>query len=894
VLERRFRKVASGAWSWLNELADMGYDSQEMAQILVEQHEQSPLLPFDPWTGEHRLPDAKFHTQNCTHCHADVLSFPGTVVGKASYEADDVVLNEFTGLGSAHTGSERSTPRKLSHDYPLDHEPAKIVDGAIERDHGPSGAIEGELRAATSSKQSPAVLMLQSTQSVHDKNSSDLHNDTIHSPDQAYTPSTEPSFVQDDQERPEPAAMDISSLRRVVASLCGLAGIDPQILPEVRLTNGVVDFGPSHVSLAFSKYGIYEASFVSTIATALERLCTAISIVQQAGGCCDRFTALYLRPLQNALELCTISIEDVIRLKRQLNIDTHRSSKYALNGEEAYRASASIAQQILKPLAEWGSRDIQFSLLYDFKELHAIALVTQFLNVAFVAYLQGHCGSLDLFFLEEQLSSMTLWGERANAYHAHISVSVEELTCLSSMLEGSCVIAFELRFPWDSRSIGPYDVLASADDLIDTWGPGTMTIQRYWRDDKSERVASLALRGGMITCCRGHKYHWTKFEDFSKDLIKEGWNRFTKICIGAHIDVNVNCSMDEANYLAISAGRWQQLGTRPAFWRHQEKQMGLQGGQYVNVVYNSTMNKVPGISLKVQLIANLQKRIEYYAFLSASCGLQVSFCSGLARRISMRELLADLLPIFVHRQVAVPKSWHKLVGHYDVIQNLSSDEFSVCQAMFCRMSESDPACFESFWSLALELVKSLEFTGLQPTGDDFVLGFVPTDASEPLLQIPFRTKGNNLWLKVLRDSDSCATFAYITPNCLQMGGHGCRNLTQSWQGQIHFLQTNVEQQLNGLSTCAIPADNWYLKDKETHFFRAKDDDKDIVLSATVVRSTAIPEPRLLVKESKIPLNIITRMFHRQDQRYLQEKLTTKHGAQRAFITSSLEAAPWFT
>jgi hypothetical protein len=350
--------------------------------------------------------------------------------------------------------------------------------------------------------------------------------------------------------------------------------------------------------------------------------------------------------------------------------------------------------------------------------------------------------------------------------------------------------------------------------------------------------------------------------------------------------------MKETALVSALEGHWLPLGTRRAYWKHQERQVGLQGGQNVTAVYNSTWDKVPGVSLKTQLISNLNNKIEYFAFLTACCGLQVSLCSGLARRVTMMELIADLLPKFVARQASLPHFWSMLNQKYSIIEKLISKNLDMIRSTFLRMSYEDSNCYLEFWSLASDLVKALELTGLQPTGDHFELGFIPQDTSSPLLRISTPAKGGNLWLKVLRDSESSATFAYATTSCFQIGEqHACQNRLPFLDGSIHLLQTDVQQQF--LSTSKLWEDEWCLKHNETHFFRAKDDNRDILLSATVLRCEEFPEPRLFVKESRIPLHMITRMFRRQGPRYLQEKLTMATGAQRAFITSSLEVKPWF-
>jgi hypothetical protein len=659
-----------------------------------------------------------------------------------------------------------------------------------------------------------------------------------------------------------------------------MAGVRP-VANQPLLHEWEIDF-------ANKPYPVVKCSGVAklqTVSEAVSRLCTAISKVQQSGGCCERFTFLCKTRHHETLVLRSIAVKQVAAFGVALR---------RANGNIASAEARVAACSILELFPDFEGVGRAFSAAE-----HVVCLAAQFLNAAFVSYMQGHCGCLEFFFLEYEVLGMTLWGAGQSNEHS-IRVSPEKLTCLDAMLDGQNVIAFQITSAYGHDVIAPattsssrYDVLASADDLIDTWGPGNMILQQR-NSNEPDAVAGLVLRGGIIHERRESHHHWTPLAEFTESTFAGQWDRCQMIRIGTQIDVNKHCTAKESDHLEAFEGLWKPLGTAQAYWKHQERQIGLQGGQYVTMVYNSTWDKVPGVRLKTQLIQNLGKKLEYFAFLNACCGLQVSACSGLARRITMRELLSDLLPTFVLRQASASTFWHKLIAEFDIIGNLASENFTPCREMFTRMSEQNSQCFDGFWHLALELVKSLELTGLQPAGDEFFLGFLPTEPTEYLRRVSITTKGNNLWLKILRDSESSATFAYLTPKCLELGGKGCRKATLTQENRVHFLQTDVQRQLDGLSPKGTSSANWQLKDKETHFFRAKDDNKDVVLSASVVRSAAFSEPRLFVKESLIPLHIIKRMFRRQDQQYLQEKLTSMPGDQRAFITSSLEAGPWFT
>ena len=61
------------------------------------------------------------------------------------------------------------------------------------------------------------------------------------------------------------------------------------------------------------------------------------------------------------------------------------------------------------------------------------------------------------------------------------------------------------------------------------------------------------------------------------------------------------------------------------------------------------------------------------AFLSPNCRLQVSFCTGVARRVALRELLADVMVAFVVSRLAKPNLWEKLKTQHAIVGNFKNE-----------------------------------------------------------------------------------------------------------------------------------------------------------------------------------------------------------------------------
>jgi len=107
------------------------------------------------------------------------------------------------------------------------------------------------------------------------------------------------------------------------------------------------------------------------------------------------------------------------------------------------------------------------------------------------------------------------------------------------------------------------------------------------------------------------------------------------------------------------------LGTFGAHWELHERQAGIQTGQYVLGQFNQTWRKVQGKTLK-QLQLEQEDNL-LLPFLEATWGLQVSFCTSVARRVPLRELVADVLPIFANTLFLQPELWEGLITNHNII-----------------------------------------------------------------------------------------------------------------------------------------------------------------------------------------------------------------------------------
>jgi hypothetical protein len=147
----------------------------------------------------------------------------------------------------------------------------------------------------------------------------------------------------------------------------------------------------------------------------------------------------------------------------------------------------------------------------------------------------------------------------------------------------------------------------------------------------------------------------------------------TKILIGTPVTVNDLCCIDERKCWEACTPALVQLGTFAPHWNVSERQLGLQGGQYLMGQFNQTWSKKQGKTLKqFQLEQDDESLVPFLEF---TWGLQVSFCTSVARRVTLRELVADLLEVFANTFPLHYNLWEELKNNHKILEALKTTGF---------------------------------------------------------------------------------------------------------------------------------------------------------------------------------------------------------------------------
>jgi hypothetical protein len=776
LLHDNFGAVASGPWQWLHELRDEGFSNMEIAELLLQQHNDHPWIYFDHEPVRDNFPQRGLHVKGCVH----------------------------DGGASSEVKKGRSDP-----------------------------AIDTFRLMSLADPMKPQL-------GVHE----------------------------------------------TVASLCGLAGILPPSSRNQPWSGEVIFQDEICALVSYHQKGVTRGTMWNRIRDAAQRFCSAFAELQQSGHCCDSFT--FLRSSTTATGSVQEPCVELGTIDSHLMLDFLTSLRGTDFSDRQARSCGLSARLLLNSAFNSLESGVQ---LFDLpgavsteEHVDLCALAVQVLCLGFVSYCQAHTGALRLFFMEYQLTEIRLFGAGdISSASPSIVARLCELTCFGSML-GDAVLVFDSvpaqKGDFIRDEAVKFNLLASPEDIVDTWGPGGFVMAMDAIGES--KIISILIGGGCISLDteQPNTYHWGPELQLAFDQAPT-MRRKDKIVVATSIAVNPECHLDEEECFRICDEYRDPLGTYEAFWTMVERQAGLQAGLYATAVYNQTWAKRAGRILKESLILDLE--LDVLPFLESTSGLQVSFCSGLARRVRMRVLMAEVLPAFVQQKVLLPAQW---VNLRDSLQFLNILREGDLKGWLRNAELNHHACYELACVLIRAVARLLQYTGIDQSEKHFIVAWFPSlpGISPQCIRIP--PDKTNYWTRVLQDSSDCATFAYFTSACLQISSCGCRKKASSWHGEMALIETEVHRHVDGPhATLEWP---WKLQDGQSYPIGHPELNRTTQLKARVEISDPLQIPRFVVSPSGVPLHYMNRIMLKQRSRKerLRERLTSLDKVQRAIIAST--------
>lgn len=677
-----------------------------------------------------------------------------------------------------------------------------------------------------------------------------------------------PRLIRDDLERPD-------ELKRIIAEHCGLAGILPSSR-DTSLWTGCVSFIEDEDSVSITYYLRPASSRLFTrLRDALWRFCGIATYLQENPLCCNAFTVLRFASVDEGqvIELCPINLETAHKLLETLDvyIGTYEP------GQEIFSQLSELADNIIHAACEDSNFGTENELDGDIC-LDKVCLAVQVLNLGLYSYSQAHIGSIQPYFLTKPISQFYLLGCKpphvGTAWRC-IRLVPCQFTCMAGVT-GDLVNVFGSSKHENRPSMGQaLDLVAIPLDVAETWDARQFIINTAFLEP--HRVCAIELGNGYISPVERTSHDLEE----TNDLVRLHWSvktqsvnlrrpfsLYRKARIGM-VSVNSCCPIAEHRSGQCAEVGMHTLGTSQAYWERSQTQVGLTVGQYAGAQINTTWQKRQEKTLKH---SNLKLEIGR-SFLQSDWGLQISCCTGVARRISLCTLLADVVPILIEDLLQRPPGWGKLQTQHDMIGALSGANFGHW------FDGLDVGLQNDAMRIIRYVLSILGDTGIDDSGDsgDHHVAIWPRK-DNPLGCMRIPCKKDTLWARMLQDSEHCATFAYINPLCLETQQWKCQKKeTARWYNKSVALNTQVSlyiKQHHGVSS----NDRSQLKNKQTYLVDPRG--KYLIGKALVPNSptTMYALPEICVSPSILPGGVQARL-----KEHLREKHFANARAQRVIV-----------
>jgi hypothetical protein len=602
--------------------------------------------------------------------------------------------------------------------------------------------------------------------------------------------------------------------------------------------------------------------------------------MQITGFCCDSFSIIIRQTRGHDLDeeplpvsLCRINFSTVLQMLREL--------QPLSSARDIRRCDLANAQKLLwdllRSIVPHCSEHFQTENVDD--ALHFLSLATQFLSLGLLSYSQGHVGPIQPFFLDTPQQKIVLTGSKASGNQSGcITAELTNLTCIGDMV-GDQVLTFKVNlsstdvFLLETEEI--HDVLACPEDLIDTWGPANFIVPHASIDSFP---CAIKICGGVIYAPveNALKFHWKK-EVSAQEIHPVCFNSRTKICIGSAVVVNLNCNINEEECWSKSSCALETLGVHGDYWRHDERQLaGQLGCDYAVLQASVTKHKIPGETMKQSILRQDAEMLKPY--LNYMWGLQVSFCTGVARRVPLRELIADLLPTFAMTFTLEYTLWNTLRNQHHVLDAMRQD--SVLD-WFDRL----PADLYSYLLKVIgRILRVLQSTGIDAEKKFLSVAWPFESHLSHCLRISCEKA--NSWTRLLSDSEDCATFAYISTKCLVTTDVQCGGASSAWRNSTPLLGTAVVVHNENPSNPTGP-----LESKGRYFFKKPDS----LLLVSVERQLGSSALTLFVSPSSMPARLKQRVWSmemlKKQRTRIRERQRLSETAEHVAVIAKYEGAP---
>ena len=523
--------------------------------------------------------------------------------------------------------------------------------------------------------------------------------------------------------------------------------------------------------------------------------------MQKAGFCRDSFNIMVEHPEKDLAEIVRISISDVDDIKGGLEAAIPRILEQSeLKSIESYLIDfiAAPCEKMLRGLGFPHDTSSLTSKLSISMTCRMLALV---LDLALVSYVGSHGCRFDLEYIDQECQDIKVQSplEEVFSFDFHL----RQLACLKGFLDNRMIWTLQI-YKQDHQQYGaerrtvtkPLSILTRMSDFADIWGPiSTVRV----REGATDKIKQYNVSKGVI--CRVKEEplpyrnaiicHWFSYPSYYRRRLSSIVSRPKDLYlsdddllyIGTIDRENLDCTYTLDDFESDYENRLGVLGTRPAEWKLDTLGAAVGFSKIFGISLSGTKKRIPETPLKQLIYDRWTARPDSFranpAVLNQFLAVEVSHCTGNARRVSMKDLLLmECLEPLLERQIP---GWRK---------SRWGKEFNVA------LQVSDSEAIFNFWDkfkterkyvaeLLCSILEALDTTGCRD--DTFVTGFF-NRGQESSVQLSLK---ENDWACFLKDSPLMAVYAVMNRVCIECQTPNHSTMTHANSDSYTVLKTQI-------------------------------------------------------------------------------------------------------
>ncbi|KAF5606224.1 nucleoside phosphorylase [Fusarium subglutinans] len=282
------------------------------------------------------------------------------------------------------------------------------------------------------------------------------------------------------------------------------------------------------------------------------------------------------------------------------------------------------------------------------------------------------------------------------------------------------------------------------------------------------------------------------------------------------IKINSDCHRSIEGSRKASQDDREVLGTSPSSWKPVARQAVFQAGYQAVFQFGMEWQRQPRVPLKRIILDSWSGRRNLLVF-ECPLGIQVSICTGVARRVPLRTIVLENLMEYI--DTLGVKGWEKLKPRARTAMASKEAFMSWVKNLMTLDDEvEDRACVERVFTYVLNCLRN---TGFDKDGNVLSILWPNKGEDDTCVKI-YRSKHN--WCEVLEDKEWSTSFVVLTDLCFTTSDHACVNKKEARWAGLRTLQTSMHRRTVGKdrSTCQSTDQSddeaeWHIEDKKWYW-----------------------------------------------------------------------------